>query len=185
VPNLFWAIGQHSALGYSPFGIDSLNEDHPIGPAYKTLAGMIPVLAKYQADGKVTAVVQGDNNSEAISFGGYKLTFNFTSRRAPQQQPPAAQPGQRPPAENRSFALVVNTAPDEFLVVGQAVNVSFASDSPGPSIAAVGIIDEGRYEKGVWIPGRRINGDESNGGNRLQLTGQSIGTQKIKLYRHD
>jgi hypothetical protein len=185
VPDLFWAVGQHAALGYAPFGIDSLNEDHPIGAAYKALAGMIPVLAKYQADGKVTVVAQQDQPAEAISFGGYKLTFNFSSGRPP-QQPPAAQPqvpGQ--PRANRPFALIVATAPDEFLIVGQGLNVSFAADSPGPKIAAIGIIDEGRYEKGSWISGRRINGDESNGGNRMQFRGQEIGMQKIKLYRHD
>jgi hypothetical protein len=37
----------------------------------------------------------------------------------------------------------------------------------------------------VWIPGRRINGDENGGGTRMQLRGQGIAIQKIKLYRYE
>ena len=58
VPNLFWAIGNHAALGYSPFGIESLPEDTPLASAYRVLDGMMPVLTKYQAEGKVMPVVQ-------------------------------------------------------------------------------------------------------------------------------
>jgi hypothetical protein len=33
---------------------------------------------------------------------------------------------------------------------------------PGSSRVAVGTIDEGRYVKGRWVPGRRLNGDEGH-----------------------
>ncbi len=188
VPNLFWAIGRHAALGYSPFGIESLPDDTPLGPAYKTLAGMIPVIAKYQAEGKVTAVVQdqADQRTQEISFGGYKFTFGFMAggRGMPQTQA-AATGGRGMPQENRSFALLLNTAPDEFVIVGQGFSLTFAPDTPGPKVAGIGTIDEGRYEKGAWIPGRRINGDENGGGTRLMVRGQGVGIQKIKLYRYE
>jgi hypothetical protein len=38
---------------------------------------------------------------------------------------------------------------------------------------------------GKWIPGRRMNGDENNGGYKLRLPPGKPGIQKIKLYRHD
>jgi len=207
VPNLIWAIGRHAALGYSPFGIENLPEDTPLGPAYKALAGMIPVLTKYQADGKVTAVVQdaADQRTQEISFGGYKLTFALSAggrgmpqaqtaqpaaggRGMPQAQGQTAQPaagGRGMPQQNLGFALIINTAPDEFLLAGQGFSLTFAPDTPGLKIAGIGTIDEGRYEKGVWIPGRRINGDENGGGTRMQMRGQGIGMQKIKLYRYE
>ncbi|MBZ5585463.1 MAG: DUF5597 domain-containing protein [Acidobacteriia bacterium] len=191
VPNLFWAIGRHAALGYSPFGIESLPEDTPLGPAYKTLAGMIPVIAKYQAEGKVTAVVQdqADQRTQEISFGGYKFSFAFSAggRGLPQAQAQAAQAagGRGMPQENRGFALIVNTAPDDFVIAGQGFSLTFAPDTAGPKVAGIGTIDEGRYEKGVWIPGRRINGDENGGGTRMQMRGQGVGIQKVKLYRYD
>ena len=45
----------------------------------------------------------------------------------------------------------------------------------------LGTIDEGRFEKGMWIPGRRLNGDEFH----PNLRAGAIGMLKVKLYRHD
>ena len=84
-------------------------------------------------------------------------------------------------SDTRPFGIVVNTAADEVLFIGSGLSPSFAADSPGPSQVAIGSIDEGRYEKGKWIPGRRINGDERSRG----LAAGSIGMLKIKLYRYE
>jgi hypothetical protein len=187
LPNLFWAIGQHAALGYSPFGIENLSEDHPLGRAYEALRGMIPVLTKYQPEGKVMPVMQGTERTQSISFGGYKMAIAFGVGRGPGQalpQPPQAQQGPPQTQEPAGYGLIINTAPDEFLFVGTGMTVTFSTDSPGPTFAGIGIIDEGRFEAGKWIPGRRINGDESGSGNRLSV--RSLGqVMKIKLYRHD
>jgi len=184
VPNLFWAIGRHAALGYSPFGIENLPEDTPLAAAYKTLAGIMPVLTKYQAEGKVMAVVQetAEQRSQTIALGGYKLNFTFGGGRGPAPTP--AQTA-RPQQPGQSFALAINTAPDEFVLAGQGFSMTAAPDNPGPQVAGFGSIDEGRYEKGVWIPGRRLNGDESGGGSRATLRGAEIGVLKVRLYRYE
>ncbi len=83
--------------------------------------------------------------------------------------------------DTRPFGLIINTGPDEFLFFGSNLTPSFAADSPGPSRVLVGWRDEGRYEKGKWIAGRRLNGDESGRG----LPGGNIGFLKVKLYRLD
>jgi hypothetical protein len=186
IPNLFWAIGQHAALGYSPFGIENLSEDHPLGKAYEVLRGMVPVLTKYQPEGKVMVVVEGTERSQTVSMGGYKLAVSFGGggRRgpAPPTQPPPQAPPQAP--EPANYGLIINTAPDEFLFVGTGISVVFSADSPGPKIAGIGALDEGRFDGGKWIPGRRLNGDESGGGNRLSLRDLGL-VMKIRLYRHD
>ena len=204
VPNLFWAIGNHAALGYSPFGIESLPEDTPLASAYEALGGLMPVIAKYQAEEKVVAVVQetAGQPNQTISIGGYTLNFSFRSggrgpappppavnaaggRGTPQAQGQVAVQPPRPPQQNLGFALVINTAPDEFVLVGQGFSLTAAPDNPGPKIAGFGSIDEGRFVNGTWIPGRRINGDESGGGSRASLRGEGVGILKIKLYRYE
>jgi hypothetical protein len=193
VPNLIWALGQHAALGYSPFGIDSLPDGTALGPAYRTLGSMIPVITKHQAEGSVTAVVQdaADQRNQEITIGGYRLSFTFSAggRGAAQAQPATAASGGTGGSgmqqDNRSFALIINVAPDEYVIAGQGFSLTFAPDTPGPRIAGIGTIDEGRYENGAWIPGRRINGDENGGGTRMQMRGQGIQIQKIKLYRYE
>ena len=59
VPNLFWAVGHHSALGFSPFGIEDVTDFKPLSAAYAALASLAPLLLKYQPEGKVLAVLRG------------------------------------------------------------------------------------------------------------------------------
>ncbi len=76
---------------------------------------------------------------------------------------------------------VIQTAPDEFVFVGANGAPSFAVDSPGPSKVAISSKDEGRFDKGKWMPGRRLNGDEAGAG----LPNGQIGMLKVKLVRFD
>jgi hypothetical protein len=49
--------------------------------------------------------------------------------------------------------------------------------------AGIGAIDEGSFEDGNWIPGRRLNGDEDEGGKSWVFSGHQINIEKIQLYR--
>lgn len=201
--NLFWALGHHSALGFSPFGIESTRAESQIAQAYQLLSEMLPQLADWQAARKVDAIlVQDGEQQKAISLGGYKITLNARRRwrppvaagttTAPTASPVSASPVLGPdgvglsdsralPPDGRFFALVVNTAPDEFLFVGSNGVPSFEVDSPGPGRVEISSKDEGRYSEGQWVAGRRLNGDESGNG----LPESSIGMLKIKLVRFD
>ena len=44
-------------------------------------------------------------------------------------------------------------------------------------------LDEGRFEKGRWIPSRRLNGDESQGG-KLVYMGDELCVRKTKIYSY-
>jgi hypothetical protein len=197
VGNLVWAIGKYAAMGVSPFGIEDLAVDGQVAQAYGMLPEMLPQLAEWQATGKVAGVLLLDGEeSETVSIGGYKITIKRppAGRRggqapAPAQAVPAPQllPGgvsfetRVMAADTRPFALVINTAPDEFLFFGSNLIPGFASDSAPPSRVFVGSKDEGRFEKGKWIAGRRLNGDEFLSG----LPSDSIGFLKVKLYTLD
>ena len=77
VGNLFWALGHHSALGWSPFGIEDLSPDGQVAQAYKLLSPMLPQLAEWQAAGKVNGILVIDGEkSEPVSLGGYKITLS-------------------------------------------------------------------------------------------------------------
>ena len=193
VGNLFWAIGNHSALGWAIFGIDDLNENSQVAKAYGVLGEMLPQLAGWQADGKVAGVliVEGEEN-QVISLGGYKITITKPRQRGP-VTPPANTTVTAPlgaggvtsasrsmPEDTRPFGLVINTAPDEFLFIGSNLTPAFSADPPESGKVAIGWIDEGRYEKGNWIPGRRLNGDEG----RPSLRSGSIGMLKIKVFKY-
>jgi hypothetical protein len=77
VGNLFWALGHHSALGWSPFGVEDLSPDGQVAQAYKLLSPMLPQLAEWQAAGKVNGILVIDGEkSEPVSLGGYKITLS-------------------------------------------------------------------------------------------------------------
>jgi hypothetical protein len=45
------------------------------------------------------------------------------------------------------------------------------------------VVEEGQYVNGRWVPGRRLNGDETPEWKALWFRGDRYTIQKIKLYR--
>lgn len=191
VGNLFYALGQHAALGFSPFGIEDVKTDSQLAEAYAFLGPMLPVLAKAQAENRVVGILLEDEKPQAFKLGGYELKVASSRRpvRLDAGQAPleaakraAAMPGfGPPPPDERPFGLVISTGPDAFLVVGAGLMITFAADGPGGRIAEIGSIDEGTFANGNWVPGRRLNGDEG----RPAIRSGKIAAIQVRLYRRD
>jgi hypothetical protein len=190
VGNLFWALGHHSALGWAIFGIDDLNKDSQVAKAYATLGEILPQLCEWQAAGKVEGVLLLDGEeSQVITSGGYKVTISRPRQRgaaieATTQSPlglgGVASGSRAMPDDKRPFGLVIHTAPDEFFFIGSGFIPSFSADPQESGKVAIGSIDEGSYENGMWKPGRRLNGDEG----RPSLSSGAIGMLKIRLFKY-
>jgi hypothetical protein len=191
VGNLFWALGHHAALGWAIFGIDDLNEKSQVAKAYAVLGEMLPQLAEWQSAGKVAGILiaEGEEN-QVITLGGYIVTISKPRQRGPVQEATAATStlglggvtlsSRAMPDDTRPFGLVINTAQDEFLFVGSGFVPSFSADLKESGKIAIGWIDEGKYVKGEWIPGRRLNGDEG----RPALNTGEIGMMKIRVFKY-
>jgi hypothetical protein len=164
----FYAIGQHEAIGFCPFAIDSLPADHPLKESYQLLAELMPVIIENQGVDRTRGLLQYKQDNEQVDLAGYRLEVSY-----------------RKEANSRGYGLVIATGQDEFLVAGSGVGIHFAARTPGPHHTRILSVDEGRFKDGKWIPGRRMNGDENAGGWRLQLPGGPPTVQRIKLYRHD
>ena len=184
--NLFWALGHHAALGWSAFGIEDLNPEGQVAQAYKLLSEILPQFAEWQAAGKVNAILVAEGEkSTPISLGGYKISLSGGTGLGSETKPDSSAEiaggvslGSRALAnDKRPFAIVVNTAPDEFLFIGANGDPGFALDG-GSGKVIVASKDEGHFEHGSWVPGRRINGDELyNSG----LPKFRIGMLKVRL----
>lgn len=194
VGNLFWAIGHHAAWAWSPFGIEDLNPEGQVAQAYKALSGFLPQLAEWQAAGKVKGILVIDGEKQdPVSLGGYKITLSKgrelfgdggnASTSSKSELPGAVALGSRAmPDDTRPFALVVNTGRDEFLFIGANGDPVFEADSPGPPRVGVAAKDQGHYEDGKWIAGRRLNGDELF---MPGLPNNSIGLLMVRLVRFE
>jgi beta-galactosidase GanA len=184
--NAFAAIGRFNSIGYSPFGIDG--EDAPdaaIRDAYDVLRQLAPQILEHQASRTISAVhLNAQNPTEKISLGGYVLQAGLLANRRTNQMP------------ERGYGIILATAPDEFLVAGSDLQISFATDPYSDETVGLGPVEEGRFENGQWVPGRRLNGDEimlsynvpalvaaHQTGTGLRFSGVRPTIQRVKLYR--
>ena len=176
--NLFWAVGHHAALAWSPFGaLEKLEPKSQIGDSYRLLSDLMPQLTQWQSEGKVDAIlVENGEDSRPISLGGYKISLTKAARPTP-----APSPAQPSSSDTRPFAIVVNTAPNEFLFIGANGVPQVNADSGGPAHTAIASKDEVSYRDGKWVTGRRLNGDEVGDG----LPHAGIGMLKIKVLHFD
>ena len=88
-----------------------------------------------------------------------------------------------PPGTPLGSAMILQLAPDEFVVVGMGVVVTFA---PADGKGKVGIdqVQEGRFSDGTWVGGRWLNGDETHQGRHIHLYDGRWTVQRVTLYRY-
>jgi hypothetical protein len=63
------------------------------------------------------------------------------------------------------------------------MTVSFSPNTPGPSQAGLGTVEEGSFVNGFWVPGRQLAGDETGQGDYVSL--RNLGIQHVTLYRYE
>jgi hypothetical protein len=191
VGNLFEALGSHQAIGYSPFGIEDGLPDNQIGEAYALLAPILPQLAQAQAQGTVIGWALAPGERRRADLGGYTVTVHGQREalhkmlldmgipapaEAPERKPQNAGWGVPELTDTRPCGLVLQLGPDEFLVVGKDLDITFAAKDQPVELARV---EEGHYVDGRWVAGRILNGEE-----RLSiLPADRLGMVRIKLLR--
>jgi len=178
--NVYYALGQHDALGYSPFSIESTDNPlkDPIGKSYTVISQLSDLILQNQGNETMRGVLVDEENPEArVSLGDYTFvcTHEYTSKWT------ARAPGEGWP---RKGCLIISTAPDEYTIAGSGVIVTFESAQPDAFIVGIGSIDEGKFVNGQWNPGLRMNGDQSHQGRNMRLSHWEHGIQRIKLYRY-
>lgn len=171
--DLFWALGQHKALGYSLFGIDDGRVGGQLSQALALLDQMHQVIMHAQTDGRIAGVLMDDDKPQQVRLGRYNITVRDTQALLKQmlldvglQAPPPPPPlpsetegeGVRPtPGDARPYGLIIDEGNDTFLLVGKGFTADFATDR---GIAEVDRVEDGHFEAGGWKVDRIINGDE-------------------------
>lgn len=204
VANAFYAIGAHNSIGYSPFGLDNTGrlvalrpapgapqptdlENLPLAKGYAVLRDLAPLILQHQANGAIGAAwLNKAKPSQEISLDDY--TLNVEIRRSSRDQSLLTELG---------YALVLALGPDEFLVTGTDVQITFTPRTPGDPIAGIADAETGSVKDGQWVPGRKMSGDDillnyhladqagagqSGSGLRFGPDGPTL--QRVKLYRY-
>ncbi|MDR1645609.1 MAG: DUF5597 domain-containing protein [Tannerellaceae bacterium] len=175
-----FAIGEHNAMGFSPFGIDGMRMStstapDPLAATYRLLDGMSGLILRHQGKGTMRGIlVEKDAPVQTFEMGNYIVTADVYNSQSLET--------------SAAGGLIIQLGSDEYIVLGRNLNVRFAPKTPG-DLPYVGIdkVYEGVYDKdGLWKPGRLLNGDETHcstfSGTGLKMPGTSI--QRITLYRY-
>jgi len=187
----FYSIGRHNSMGYSPFGFESRTKDvenDPMTGAYRLASSMEDIILDAQSKGTINSVLLNINTkpSDEIIMGDFRILAEL-----------AKGWGARTSVDN-GYGMVISLSNDEFLFYGNNIQFSFSPSTPGPAIAAIAHADEGVFENGTWIPGRRMNGDEialsidlavkameNKTGTGIKFFGDNHKIQRVKLYRYE
>ncbi len=204
VANAFFAIGAHNSIGYSPFGLDNTGrlvalrpapgapqptdlENLPLARGYAMLRDLAPLILQHQADGTIGAAwLNKTKTSQEISLGDY--TVKVEIRRSSRDQSLQTELG---------YALLLALGPDDFLVGGTDVQLTFTPHTPGDPIAGIADAETGSVKEGQWGPGRKMSGDDillnyhlaeqsavSQSGSGLRFGPDGPTLQRVKLYRY-
>ena len=93
--------------------------------------------------------------------------------------------GEGPSVTNASPArLVIHSGPGEYVFVGGPMSVTFTSNTPGQGGVVLGSFDEATLADGRWVPGRRLNGDETDHNRRWQNM-RSFGIYRYTVFRRE
>jgi len=180
--NAFYAVGQHDAIGFSPFSIESAAEPTRslLAGGYDILAQLAPMILHHQGKNEMAGFLPEGPEQRApqqARLGGY--TLNVTYERPPA---PATQGAQTSDAVSGGLAIAVGT--DEFIFAGTGLVITFEANSPGPPLVGILSAQEGKYVEGQWRPGRWLNGDQTHQGRHLRLAPGRFDIQRVKLYRY-
>jgi beta-galactosidase GanA len=184
---MFEVLGR-GAIGFAPFGMDFTGyANFPLGAAgvsgdwfnafalnYRLIAPMQRQLAALSFAGKVWGAAEPTGVHErSLNLGRWqaKLAFGLP------QFGVTAPAGNAPPSGG---ALIAELGPDDYLVTGCHVRVTFSLSSAADPAARRVIfarVEEGHYDNGQWIFDRLWNGDQTDWGLNFSSVPQVLRVQ--------
>jgi beta-galactosidase GanA len=179
---VFYAFGKHDAIGFSPFAIESVTgkEAERLAAAYACIGQLSPLILEHQGKGTMTGVILDRNNSSQVeTLGDYTLHISY------EPLDRYACKGNLADSTFCTGGIIIATGPDEYIVAGSGLIVTFSPAFSGRQMAGIGSIDEGRFENGKWIIGMRLNGDQSHQGRHMRLPNDRFSIQRVRLYRYE
>jgi beta-galactosidase GanA len=171
--NVFYAVGQHDAMGFSPFAIDSARDPKSdLGKSYQALSQLSPLILEHQGKHEMAGfLLDPQKASTAFVLNGYVVTVSLDDIFGHRTE--------------KAFGLIIATGPNEFVGAGSGFRVNFTPRSAGTPHGGIGYVEEGKFENGSWTAGRRLNGDENDQGRYWRFAPQSVNIEKVLVYRFE
>ncbi|MCJ2184318.1 DUF5597 domain-containing protein [Novosphingobium sp. 1949] len=181
--NAFYAFGQLDAIGFGPFSIDSIDEQPgAIKDAYGVLRQLSPYILDAQGSDRMAGfkprqAYDGslDYAPETRAIGSYRFTVSYADIQRPEMSADTAGYG----------GLIVQVGPEEYLIAGQGITVTFAPLAKDKALAGIDTAFEGHFDaQGTWVAGRLLNGDQTHQGRHIRLDAGKWQIQRVRLYAY-
>ncbi len=188
----FFATLGHGAFGWSPFGMDATGYvNYPLGASridnetlapfalsYRIVSPMSRELALWNQEGRVVGVAEGAKTHEqSIALPSTESVAARWNAHVWYGMPTFG--SGMPASGNKNMdgeALIVELAPDEFLVTGVHCRIDFspvATRGRGDQRMWISV-EEGTYDRGRWKTLRRWNGDQTDYGLNFTSAAQVL-----------
>lgn len=168
----FYAIGEHDALGFSPFSIENGSDSQESMPVkgYAKLRELMPLLTKYQGRGVMRGLYFDRQDKEAVMiYGSLKITANhyFTL-----PWDPRATDGSEWPVTG---GIVIQLAPEEYIVAGCGMVLKFEN------VAEIGMSRRLGEDGFIAAGDDKVVGESSESGNQaIKTRGMVKGNRQSK-----
>jgi beta-galactosidase GanA len=181
--NAFFAFGEIDTLGFSPFSIESLGDaPNALSRSYGVIEQLTPqILANRgkQRMGGFRALINEDGSvidtPVKKTMGGIEFTVTFIDPWTPKDKQTIADHG----------GLVIWAGGEDFWFAGQGITITYKGAGDGPPRVGLDIVEEGLFDaNGKWMPGRRLNGDQTHQGRHVRLPPGNPQIQRVRFYRY-
>lgn len=204
----YYVIGEHDAIGISPFSIENGSDSPQSTPVrgYAALRDLMPLLVKYQGKGIMNGFYFDNDSTERIlRHDGLKITANhyFTLP----WDPRATDGSEWMPVGG----VIIRLAPDEYIIAGTGIVVKFENETESSvkrNLGEDGFLNAGsdRNAAPSWGGGmraglasvdevavnpdgtlrfvRRYNGDETHQGRHVRIGVDDFQVLHVKLYQY-
>jgi Domain of unknown function (DUF5597) len=179
--NALYAYGEGRAFGFSPFAADSLSlpqsSDAEPGmmQVYGLLASISDLLPGAEAAEKTRGLVLHATNwrpTQTVALGGYLFQAALSR----------SWPAGTSQTQNGAM-LILQSAPNEFYVIGSGLTVSFTRDPDVDSgVAGIESVERVSRTSGRWVTETRLNGDQTNQGRQLLMDPHIFQMYRVRLY---
>jgi hypothetical protein len=150
-------------------------EAKALSQAFLTLSQIAPQILEHQSSGTIAGVaLDKQKPDEKVKLGNYILNVGLPRGRGEQNTVP----------DLIGYGLFMAAGPDEYLVAGNNVMITFTPNTPGPPIAGLAEQEAGRFgANGKWVATHFLGGDDSSD-SVVRLSWGERAIQRVTLYRY-
>jgi len=181
--NAFYAFGELDAFGFSPFSIESLGDaPNALSQSYDMLRQLSPMILENRGRNRMAGFRAQINEDGSVvdapvktTLGGIEFTVTLIDPWTARDQQTVANHG----------GLMIYAGNEDFWFAGQGITITFKGADDGPPLVGIDFADEGVFDaQGKWVPGRRLNGDQTHQGRHIRLPPGKPQIQKVRFYRY-